>query len=67
MYAQYVVMSTTANNHHQFAQFANNQPQNSKKYLMIEPLKKNLLLGSKKSKIGSNKDNPPILKIDTKN
>jgi hypothetical protein len=67
MYAQYVVMSTTANNHLQFVQFANNLPQNSKRYLTTEHLKKNLLLGSKKSKTGSNKDNPPILKIDTKN
>jgi hypothetical protein len=67
MYAQYVVMSTMANNHLQFVQFANNLPQNSKRYLTTEHLKKNLLLGSKKSKTGSNKDNPPILKIDTKN
>ena len=44
MYAQYVVLPTTENNHHQFAQSANNQPQNLKRCLT----KKRVLRGSKK-------------------
>ena len=52
MYAQYVVMSTTANNHLQFALYANSRQANSKKYLTIEHLKKSLLHGSTKSKTG---------------
>ena len=55
MYAQYVVMSTTANNHHRFAQYANNRHQNSKKCLTKNHRKTNL--SSKKSKTYSNKTN----------
>lgn len=54
MYAQYVVTSTTANNHQQFALFVNNRQANSKKFLTIEPQKKKLNLGSIKLKTGLN-------------